>query len=81
MSSSTNNKEFKDFLSKNIGTVIANNVPNDNNNINVKYENIPEEFKDEFVSNKRYFPIMRLQHFSKNKKELEQFILNNKYNL
>jgi len=76
------------FLSTTIGTItsldtnFAKKQLSPINNIKVQYNNIPINLEDEFNEDgERFFPIMRLKYSSANKEDLEQFILNNKYNI
>lgn len=76
------NIEIKDFISNNIGQIIGIEVPN---YFTIQYENVPKEFKWYFHPiDYRDITNMRLDEiilFSKNKEELEDYLITKKYNL
>ena len=80
--------EVKDFISNNIGQIIY--IVIDTGSFSVQYENVPKEFKSFFYSTEykmKYYSGLRkmmpeeIIKFSKNKEEIEDYLITKKYNL
>jgi len=83
-------RELRSFLENNIGEIISIITMNKIDEIEVEYNNVPENLQSHFIStdaqnrgikNIRKTSISAVIHHSKNKEELEQIILNNKFNI
>ena len=86
---SSKHKEYKDYISNNVGQVIKKNIKY----LSVFYENIPEEFKFWHTNinigklgNSKILKVKDVEYknvafFSKNKEECEIFIASKKFNI
>ena len=83
-------EELRSFLENNIGKIINLITIHKKDGVEVEYDNVPENLEHFFVSldvfnrgikNIRRTFMTAIIHHSKNKEELEQIILNNKFNI
>ena len=73
------------FLNNNVGQLISRDPDEygfkDEYDYIVKYENVPLDIKDYFLSNVRSFGREEIIEFSSNKEDLEAILDANKYNI
>lgn len=79
----TFDNNFNNFIKNKIGTVISMYIENSQTAVRVKYDNVPLEFKYMFLrdSDEIIFTLNNVKYFSKNKKDLEYILSEDKYNL
>ena len=73
----TTSDNLKSFIQNNVGQISDFQI----DDIEVTYSNIPDDIKEFMPLAKRLFHNKLIQYWSKDKEELEQILIQNKYNL
>lgn len=82
-----NQEELENFLNNNIGQYVCLKPSGESFPYLIQYKNIPKELLSNFIKDYNGFSHVRdvnlreIVHKSKNKKDLETYIISNKYNL
>lgn len=76
-------ENFNNFINSQVGLVTDIYVEISHTGVRIKYDNIPSNIRYMFLSNtdEVIFAINNIRFFSKNKKDLEYLIAEEKYNL
>lgn len=83
VNTNTHDNNFNNFINTNIGQVMDINVEQYYTSVRIKYENIPSNIRYMFLAgtDELSFVIDIVKYYSKNKRDLEYLLDEEKYNL